>query len=249
MNAVRSILFNLCLIFGSLFLSLVLMWTFVYPPRKCAAIVSDIYGGFVTLIERHVLGLKLEIRGLENLPKEAGFIIAAKHQSAYETLKLPFMRQFDYPVIVLKKELTKLPLWGLYPKRMGLIAIDRSQGLEAMRAMVEGCRGAIADRRNIIIFPQGTRVKPGEVAPYKAGLSKIYKDLQVPIVPMALNSGVYWGRNSFFKKPGTVVFEFLPVIPPGLPPLQAMDKLEQALEAASDKLVVEAGGPALKKAS
>jgi 1-acyl-sn-glycerol-3-phosphate acyltransferase len=247
MNKLRSIIFNFFYIFGSLFWSVVLMWTFFLPPRKCTAVISTIYGGYITLIERVILGLKLEIRGLENLPKSGGYIIASKHQSAYETLKLPFMKQFDYPVIVLKKELTKLPLWGLYPKHMGLIAIDRGQGLESMRAMIDGCRRAIADHRSIAIFPQGTRVKPGEVKPYKGGLSKIYKDLQVPIVPMALNSGVYWGRNAFFKKSGTVVFEFLPVIPPGLPPLQAVERMENAIEAASDRLVVEAGGPALPK--
>ncbi len=249
MNAIRSIVFNIFYIFGSLFWSLVLLWAFAFPPRKCTAIISAIYGGYIALIERWIMGLKLEIRGLEHLPKSGGYIIASKHQSAYETLKLPFMKQFDYPVIVLKKELTKLPLWGMYPKRMGLIAIDRGQGMESMRAMIDGCRKAIADHRSIAIFPQGTRVKPGEVKPYKAGLSKIYKDLQVPIVPMALNSGVYWGRNSFFKKPGTVVFEFLPPIAPGLPPLQAMAQMETALETASDRLVVEAGGPALQKSA
>jgi 1-acyl-sn-glycerol-3-phosphate acyltransferase len=249
MNKLRSIVFNFFYIFGSLFWSIVLMWAFVFPPRKCSAIISAVYGGYITFIERHILGLKLEIRGRENLPKDAGFIIASKHQSAFETLKLPFMKEFDYPVIVLKKELTRLPLWGMYPKRMGLIAIDRGQGLESMRAMIDGCRKAIADHRNIAIFPQGTRVKPGDVKPYKGGLAKIYKDLQVPIVPMALNSGVYWGRNSFFKKSGTVVFEFLPAIPPGQPPLQAMEKMERAIEEASNRLVIEAGGPALKEQS
>jgi 1-acyl-sn-glycerol-3-phosphate acyltransferase len=246
MNALRSVVFNFFFIFGSLFWSIVLMWAFVFPPKKCTAIISTIYGGYIALIERWILGLKLEIRGLENLPKDTNYIIASKHQSAFETLKLPFMAQFGYPVIVLKKELTKLPLWGLYPKRMGLIAIDRGQGLESMRMMVDGCRKAIADQRNIVIFPQGTRVKPGVAKPYKAGLAKIYKDMQVPIVPMALNSGVFWGKNSFFKKSGTITFEFLPAIPPGLPPLQAMEKMEQAIEAESNRLVVAAGGPALQ---
>lgn len=247
MTALRSILFNFFYVFGSLFWSIVLMWTFVLPPKKCSAVIGTVYGGYIALIERYVLGLKLEIRGLENLPKEPGFIIAAKHQSAYETLKLPFMKQFGFPVIVLKKELTKIPLWGMYPKRMGLIAIDRGQGLESMRAMIEGCRRAVESQRNIVIFPQGTRVKPGAVQPYKGGLSKIYKDLRVPIVPMALNSGVYWGKNAFFKKSGTVIFEFLPAIPPGLPPLQAIAQMEQNIEEASDRLVVAAGGPALQK--
>lgn len=247
MTALRSIAFNFLYIFGSLFWSLVLLWAFFFPPKKCTAIISTIYGGYIALIEKYVLGLTLEVKGAENLPQTGGYIIASKHQSAFETLKLPFSKDFNYPVIVLKKELTKLPLWGLYPKRMGLVAIDRGQGMESMRAMIDGCRGAIADGRNVVIFPQGTRVKPGAVKPYKAGLAKIYKDLQVPIVPMALNSGVFWGRNAFFKKPGKITFEFLPVIPAGLPPLQAMEQMEQMIEAASDRLVVAAGGPPLEK--
>lgn len=245
MDKLRSVAFNLLYVFGSLFWSLVLLWTFALPPRRCTAMISRIYGGYIALIERCIMGLKLELRGLENLPKEGGYIIAAKHQSAYETLKLPFMERLGYPVIVLKKELTRLPVWGLYPKRMGLIAIDRSAGMESMRAMIAGCRDAIEDNRNVIIFPQGTRVAPGAIEDYKPGLAKIYKDLGVPIVPMALNTGLFWGRNAFFKKPGTIVFEFLPPIAAGEPPLQAMKTLEARLEAASDRLVQEAGGPAL----
>lgn len=247
MDALRSIAFNFLYIFGSLFWSLVLPWSFFFPKKKCTAIVSKYYGGYIAFIEKHVLGLKLEIRGLENLPAETPYIIAAKHQSAYETLKLPFQEKFRYPVIILKKELTYLPLWGMYPKRMGQVAINRGDGMESMRAMSRGCKAAIDDGRSVAIFPQGTRVKPGGTAPYKAGLAKIYKDLGVPVVPMALNSGVFWGRNAFFKKSGTVVFEFLPPIPAGVPPLQMMERLETALEAASDKLVIEAGGAALEK--
>lgn len=240
MNALRSIVFNFLYIFGSLFLSLILLWALVFPPKKCAAIISKYYGGYISLIEKYVLGLKLELRGLENLPKDTPYIIAAKHQSAYETLKLPFRAEFRYPVIILKKELTYLPLWGMYPKGMGQVAINRGEGMEAMRAMSRGCKAAIDDGRSVAIFPQGTRVKPGAAAPYKAGLAKVYRDLDVPVVPMALNSGVFWGRNAFFKKSGTVVFEFLPPIPSGTPPLQMMAQLETVLEAASDKLVAEA---------
>ena len=247
MNKLRSVAFNLLHMSGSLFWSLALLWTFFLPPEKCTAVISKYYGGWIALIEKYVLGLKLEIRGLENLPKDTPYIIAAKHQSAFETLKIPFSKNFRYPVIVLKKELTWIPLWGLYPKRMGLVAINRGEGMESMRSMVEGCKNAIANGRSICIFPQGTRVRPGAVLPYKPGIAKVYRDVGVPIVPLALNSGMFWGRNSFFKKSGTVIFEFMPPIPPGLPPLQMMERLERDLEAASDKLVIEAGGPALGK--
>lgn len=240
MNAIRSIIFNIFYIFGSLVLSLLMVWAFVFPPRKCAEYVSLVYGGYIRLIEKYIMGLELEIRGMEHVPQDRPYIIAAKHQSAFETLKIPFMKEFRYPVIVLKKELTRLPLWGLYPQRMGQIAIDRAAGMESIKAMIAGCRKALQDGRSIIIFPQGTRVAPDAQKPYKSGLARIYKDLNVPIVPMALNSGVYWGRNAFFKKSGKVIFEFLPAIPPGLPPLKVMGEMETRIEEASARLVAEA---------
>lgn len=246
-DIIRSILFNIMYVLGSTFWSLALSWALFLKPRQCTAIISKYYGGYLTFIERHLLNLKLEVRGLENLPKDRRCIIAAKHQSAYETLKVPFTEAWDFPVVVLKKELTYIPLWGRYPKSMGLVAINRGEGMESMRSMSAGCAEAIKNNRNILIFPQGTRVKPGDVKPYKPGLAKVYRDLEVPVVPLALNTGVFWGKNAWIKKSGTVIFEFLPPIEPGLPPLQMMQQLETSLEAASDRLVVEAGGPALKK--
>jgi 1-acyl-sn-glycerol-3-phosphate acyltransferase len=237
MNALRSILFNILLISGSLFWSVALLWTFVLPEKKCVSIVSNIYGGYITLIEKYILGLTLEIKGLKNLPKSGPYIIAAKHQSAFETLKLPFMKKLGYPAIILKKELTYLPVFGLYFFGMRQIAIDRGSGTEALNSIIKGCRRALASGRPVIIFPQGTRVAVGAKKPYKAGIAKVYRDVQVPIVPVALNSGVFWGRNAFFKKPGKITFEFLPVIPAGLPPLQMMERLEKEIEEASDRLV------------
>ncbi len=240
MNPIRSVIFNIFYIFGSLFFSIFLLWTLVFPPRKCAEMVSKIYGGYMLWISRHIMGIKLEMRGLEKLPKDSLYIIAAKHQSAFETLVLTFMKRLNYPVIVLKKELTWLPLWGLYPGRMGLVPIDRGSGLKAMQSITRGAEKAVKDGRCLVIFPQGTRVTPGADAEYKTGLAKTYKDLHLPIVPMALNSGLFWGRNKFFKKSGTVVFEFLPPIPANQPPLAVMKKLEEVIEAASNALAKEA---------
>lgn len=241
MNPVRSVIFNIFFFAGSFFWSVVLLWALLLPPYACSIVISHVYGGYITLIEKYILGLRLELRGLENLPTDTPYIIAAKHQSAFETLKIPYMRMLRYPVIILKKELTYLPLWGWYPLRMGLVAIDRSSGMTAMNSISKGCKRAIESGRSVAIFPQGTRVAVGAQQPYKVGLAKVYRDLNVPLVPMALNSGVFWGRNSFFKKSGTVVFEFLPAIPAGLPPLQVMERIEKDIEAASNKLVLEAG--------
>ena len=240
MNIFRSILFNIFFFAGSFFWSLVLLWTLILPKKKCAQVVGNIYGGYITWIEKHIMGLKLEIRGQENIPAKGSYIIASKHQSAFETLKLPFMKSLGYPAIILKKELTRIPLWGWYPLRMGEIAIDRGSAAEALNSIVVGCKHTLDSGRPVIIFPQGTRVAVGADRPYKAGIAKVYRDIQVPIVPVALNSGVFWGRNAFFKKSGTVIFEFLPPIPSGIPPLQMMKQLEETIEKASDKLVAEA---------
>ena len=240
MNALRSIVFNFFLIFGSLFLSIVMCWAWCYPPKKCAAIIGKYYGGYITFIEKYIMGLTLEIKGKEHMPKDGVYIIAAKHQSAFETLVIPFSAELGLPVIILKKELTRIHFWGIYPERMGSVPVNRGEGMEAMRVMTAGCKKALEDGRPIAIFPQGTRVKIGDKKPYKAGLAKVYKELHVPVVPMALNSGVFWGKNSFFKKSGVVTFEFLPAIPAGMPPLKMMEELEKRLEEASDRLVAEA---------
>jgi 1-acyl-sn-glycerol-3-phosphate acyltransferase len=237
MNALRSIVFNIFFFGGSLFWSVALLWTLVLPEEKCTRIVSTIYGGYITLIEKYILGLRLEIKGMENLPAKGPYIIAAKHQSAYETLKLPYMKSLGYPAIILKKELTLIPIYGWYFRGMGQIAIDRGSAMEALDSIVRGCKNKLDSGRSVIIFPQGTRTAIGAHKPYKAGIAKVYRDVNAPIVPMALNSGLFWGRNAFFKKSGTVTFEFLPVIPAGLPPLQMMEQLEKAIEGATDRLV------------
>jgi 1-acyl-sn-glycerol-3-phosphate acyltransferase len=240
MNALRSILFNILFFAGSLFWSIVLLWTLALPEKECTRIISALYGGYITFIEKYVLGLTLRLKGMENIPKEGAYIIAAKHQSAYETLKLPYFKKLNYPAIILKKELTRIPIYGWYFSGMGQIAIDRGAGNEAMNSIIRGCRRALSSGRPVIIFPQGTRVAVDAAKPYKVGIAKVYRDLQVPIVPMALNSGVFWGRNAFFKKSGVVTFEFLPSIPAGLPPLQMVEQLEKTIEAATNRLIAEA---------
>lgn len=240
-DALRSLLFNVAYVLGSLIVSLLLLWATFLPVRFCAPIVSEVYGGYMRFITRWIMGLRLKIEGWENVPADGVYILAAKHQSAFETLNLPFMRALRYPVIILKRELTRIPIWGRFFIPMGHVPIDRTAGAEALRAMMDGCRKALSTGRPVIIFPQGTRVRPGEKAAYKPGLAKMYKDLNVPIVPLALNAGVFWGKNAFFKKSGVVTYKFLPPIPAGLPPLKAMQKLEEVLETESDALAREAG--------
>ncbi len=231
----RSIAFNLCFFAGSLFFSIALLWIFILPKQKANNVIRICYFGYMDIIEKYILGLHLHIEGIENIPKNTPYILAAKHQSAYETLKLPFI--IENPAIVLKRELTWIPIWGWYPKKMGMIAIDRGSATQAMRSIIKGAKRVKAEGRPIIIFPQGTRVSPNEDIPYRGGLAKLYKEIDLPIIPMALNSGLHWGRNSFWKTSGTITFKFLPPIQAGLQPQEMMAKLEEILETESKALL------------
>ena len=183
-------------------------------------------------IERHVLGLDYRIAG--TLPTGAA-LIAMKHQSTWETMKLHLL--FHDPAIVLKKELLDLPLWGRYVRLLDLIPIDRAAGAEAIVQMIEVAQRAKAAGRAIVVFPQGTRVPPGESRPYKGGIGRLYAATDLPIIPVALNSGLFWPKAPFRQRRGTITVQVLEPIPPGLDPKEAMKLLEERLEAASDALL------------
>jgi len=203
--------------------------------------VTKFWLGTVALIEKHILGLSFEIRGKENIPQDSSYILAAKHQSAYETLKLHHL--LDDPTIVLKKELLDIPLFGTFLKKLDVIAINRKSKEEAINSIIEGAKRMSDQERPIVIFPQGTRVNVNETTqdkPYKGGILKMYSNTDMPIVPLALNSGLFWGRNSFIKKPGKVIFEFLPAIESGLSDKKVMATIEERLEEKTISLMHEA---------
>jgi len=215
------------------------MWSLLLPAKTCVAIISCTYMKYIDLIEKYVMGITLKIEGLENIPSDGKFIIAAKHQSAFETLNIPFMKEFHYPAIVLKKSLKYIPIWGLYTIAMKQIAIDRGSVTVAMRSIIRGAEKTLSGNRPFIIFPQGTRTAIGQKIPYRSGIAKIYKETNVPIIPLALNSGLVWGKNSFIKSPGIVTYKIMPPIEAGLEPSELMQKLEDIIETESDKLVEE----------
>ena len=182
-------------------------------------------------------GVKVEIRGLENLPK-GGVLIAAKHQSTFETVSL--LDFFDRPTFVMKRELRKIPLFGWYTVKGEQIAVDRSAGRSALTDMTERARIEAARGREILIFPEGTRKPAGAEPHYKHGIAHLYEKLGVPLVPVALNSGLFWGRHDFTRHPGTLVVEFLPAIPAGRDPEEVYAEMQTAIETASDRLIAEA---------
>ena len=187
-------------------------------------------------LQRIVLGLSWELRGREHIPAGAA-VFAAKHQSAWETLV--FHTLLDDPVFVLKKELLKLPFIGWYLKASGQIAIDRAAGKRALAMMAEAARRALARGRQVIVFPEGHRQPPGVTGAYLPGVSVLY-GADVPLIPVALNSGLFWGRNAFLRRPGRIVIEFLPPIPAGLDRRAFLDELRGRIEAATRKLEAEA---------
>lgn len=236
MIVVRSLLFNVLMISFTLAVGVIGLPCFLIGRRAVVA-VSRFWSGGLVAMARVVAGIDVDLRGVENLPQGAA-IVAAKHQSAWETLY--FTELLDGPAAVLKEELVKAPVIGPYMRAMDMIPVDRKAGASALRRMVEMARQAAAKGRPILIFPQGTRVAPGVQAPYHPGTAALYAGLGLPVIPVALNSGLYWSRNSFWKRPGKIVVEFLPAIPPGLDRRAFMARLQETLETATARLEAEA---------
>ena len=242
MTRLRSLLFNVAFFGWTGVMCLVLVWTLFLPWRTMVRVVR-IWLAPIAWMEKHIAGITFKIVGREHVP-DGACIIAAKHQSAWETFKIHLL--FPDPAIVLKQELLDIPLWGRFLGNAGMIPVDRSGGARALVKMMTAAHKAADDGRKIIIFPQGTRVPPGDQRPYKSGIAGLYQELNIPVVPMALNSGLYWPKTGFIRKPGEITIEFLPPIPPGLPRDVFMTRLKDELESASDRLL-ENGNSASKK--
>lgn len=247
MTFLRSTVFNLVFYGGTALVCLLAIWLPPLLPRRIVLGFVVLYMRVLAVLEAAILGLRYEVRGREHLPADGPFIVAAKHQSAWETLKLHLL--FHDPAVVLKQELMQIPIWNWFPRKLGMIPIDRATGTRALRTMLAAARTAAAAGRPIVVFPQGTRTAPGQSAPYRAGIGVLYHQMSLPVVPLALNSGMFWPRRSWCKRSGTVVLEFLPPIQPGLPRPVFMTQLEEHLETASDRLVIAAGGPATHPAT
>ena len=204
---------------------------------------------FLPLFEkalRYIAGIKIEIRGAEYINQSQG-IYAGKHQSAVETYLLTkYLKRATY---VMKKELTHIPVFGWAQAFYGIIPVDRSAGAAAMKNMLRHALDKKEEHRPIIIFPEGTRRRPGQEPAYKPGVALLYQHLNLPVIPIASNTGFFWAKNSFLRYPGTVVFEFLPPIEPGLSKQEFMEKLQNSIEQKCHDLNIETveAHPELKK--
>lgn len=186
---------------------------------------------------RVIAGLKTQVEGAENIPP-GGCIIASKHQSDWDIFAIfPHTKR---PAYIAKKELMRIPFFGWAAHSLDCIEIDRQKGAGAIPAMIAQARAAIERECRIVIYPEGTRRKPLTAPDYRQGIVRMYSALNVPVVPVALNSGLYWGRNSLLIWPGTAKARFLPAIEPGLAPDVFLERLRSTIEAASDQLALEA---------
>lgn len=225
MLLLRSILFALVFYSGSL---VAVVSALPSSRRGQAAICRHVvrWARFHRWCCRHILRIESRVEG--QIPHGA-VLVASKHQSMYETIELLLM--IDQPAIVLKRELADLPLWGRIARSYGAIPVSREGSASALRTMLRAAREAIAKDRPILIFPEGTRVAPGEQPPLKSGFAGIYRQLNLPVVPLALDSGRVSPRNSFVKRPGIVTFRFGETIPSGLSRAEAEACVHAAINA------------------
>jgi 1-acyl-sn-glycerol-3-phosphate acyltransferase len=238
--ALRAFLFNLLFYAWTVLLCLAVLPAFPFlTPAGMRRVARAWERGALGLL-KVVIGLDYEVRGREHLPPGPA-IIASKHQSAWETLAFHVL--VPELAVGLKEELTRIPVFGWYLMRAQNIRIDRGAAAKAIRSLVDGAKEAAGRGLSVLIFPEGTRRAPDDPPDYKPGVAALYNALKLPVVPVALNSGLFWRRRGFLKHPGRIVVEFLEPIPPGLDRKLFMRTLEERIETATARLVAEARGP------
>jgi 1-acyl-sn-glycerol-3-phosphate acyltransferase len=236
---VRSVAFNICFYLNTLVFLIIALPTFFLPYQAIVA-VAKAWGRVNLVLLRVIAGVDFELRGREKIPPGA-VIVAAKHQSAWETFAL--LHLFDSPTFIMKRELQWIPIFGWLTIKGRMVAVDRRAGSQALVQMAERARIELARGRQLIIFPEGTRRPVGAEPRYKHGVSYLYVAEGVPCLPVALNSGVFWPRRSILRRPGTVVVEILDPIPPGLDKEVFIRHLQDEIETATARLIAEGGAP------
>lgn len=238
MTPLRLVLFQLYFWLWSALINLAYLPALLMP-RSVVARGMEIWASVSFWGLRHIVGLDFEVRGREHLPAGPA-IYAVKHMSMWETIAQHILLRD--PAIVMKSELLMVPFYGWYARKCEMIVIDRNGHAAALRNMIKSARARIAAGRPIVIFPEGTRKLPGDPPDYKPGVAALYGALNVPCVPVALNSGLFWARKGMRPQPGRIVLEILPPIPPGLERGQFMLELQNGIEAATHRLMVEGRG-------
>ena len=220
----RSLFFNIFLYLGIALDSLVAS-LFLFFKDKYVLFLGRFLSHYVIWILKIFLNTKIEFKGLENLKKHEKFFVASAHQSMFETFALQIV--INGPIFILKKELTKIPFFGWGLKKIGAIVIVRNTVTKENLNFFDRVKESVnKSNRPLLIFPQGTRIKYKEKVPFKKGVGRIYQTLEIPCVPVALNSGKVWPKNSFNKYPGKITISFLNPILPGLEKEKFIERLQ-----------------------
>lgn len=227
MPFLRSLLFNFFLYLGIVSIFLIALPT-LFLPAKFTLLFGKLLGHYVILIVRIFLNAKVEISGIDNIPKNEKYFVASAHQSMFETFALQAI--LDYPVFILKKELLSIPIFGWYLKKIKSIEIVRDTTTKDNLSFFDKVALIVKNEsRPLLIFPQGTRIKVEERIPFKKGVGRIYETLNISCVPIALNSGNVWPKEGIIKYPGKITISLLPSIKPGLNRDEFIKKLENSI--------------------
>jgi 1-acyl-sn-glycerol-3-phosphate acyltransferase len=236
MTTLRSLVFNIAFYINLIVLMIVGLPS-IFFGRHGVFFLARVWGATSVWLLETICGLRVEYRGLENIPK-GGYILAAKHESFLETFAL--LRHAPDFAIVLKKQLVFIPVFGFYLVAARQIAIDRARGHLALAQIVAQAREILGAGRQVFIFPEGTRRPPGAPPRYKFGVAAIYSETGAPCLPVAINTGLFWGRRGFTRRPGVAVIEYLPPIAPGLDRDAFIQRLQATMETACQRLNAEA---------
>ncbi|MEM8648963.1 MAG: 1-acyl-sn-glycerol-3-phosphate acyltransferase [Pseudomonadota bacterium] len=234
---IRSVIF-VCL-FNVLTVIQLLFWTpvFFFMSRENCWKVVRCWAWLSLHVHHWLIGTRFEFRGTENIP-DGGYIMAAKHQSTWETYTMVlFLRDPSY---ILKRELMFLPFFGWFAMKADVISVNRGKKSEALKAMTRKAREHCESGRQIVIYPEGTRTHAYAPPSYKYGITHMYSSINVRVLPIALNSGLFWPRKGWRLYKGTIIVEFLPVIEPGLSGDQFSKHMQDMIEDTSNALMAEA---------
>jgi len=233
MQFIKSLIFNIFLYVGIILVFILAIPTLILPA-KFTLYCGKFLAYYIILILRLFLNTKVVFHGLDNLKKVEKFFIASAHQSMFETFVL--QAPLDFPIFILKKELLKIPLFGWYLKKIGSIEIIRETTTKQNLNFFDKIKNTIKElNRPLLIFPQGTRVRFDDRSPFKKGVGRIYDTLNLPCIPVALNSGKIWPKNSFMKYPGDIHISFLEPIKPGLEKTFYLKILEEKIYSETEK--------------
>jgi 1-acyl-sn-glycerol-3-phosphate acyltransferase len=231
--AIRSLLFVALFYLWSAFIAIG-STPILFGPSRWSLRMFHTWASGIHLLLRVCCDVRVEIRGREHVPQGAA-LVAAKHECMLDVFS-----QFAFlprTVFVMKKELGWIPWFAWYARKVHTIVIDRGAHSAALRQLVREAKERFAEQRQVLIFPEGTRCEPGAAPDYKPGIAALYRELNVPVHPVATNSGVHWPAHGFLRRPGVIVFEFLEPIAPGLKRAEFMRLLEERIETASNKLL------------